>query len=151
VADGLEIRLELEGDLASAIGSAITAATDLSPAMKEIANHLAFTTRQRFRRQAGPDGTPWKPSQRVLANPGERTLILHGDLVTSIRADWGKDYAAAGPEASGGAAIYAAIHQFGGKIRPRSKKALSFTERSSRASRCPLAPTLASTTQIATS
>jgi phage virion morphogenesis protein len=123
---GLVISLELEENISAALGRTIAAGADLTPAMQDIANHLALTTSKRFEDERGPDGKPWKPSKRVLDNPGEKTLQLSGDLKNSIRPDWDRDYAAAGPEASGGAAIYAAIHQLGGTIRPKVKKALSF-------------------------
>jgi len=49
-----------------------------------------------------------------------------GDLLSSITESWTTNEAAVGAEASGGAAIYAAIHQFGGTITPRKAGALSF-------------------------
>lgn len=125
MAGGLEIRIDLEENLSDALGRAITAGTDMTPVMQAIANHLAASTKLRFDREAGPSGTPWKPSRRATEDGG-KTLTEHGDLKDSIRPDWGKDYAAAGPERSAGAAIYAAIHQFGGTIRPRKAAALSF-------------------------
>jgi len=125
MAGGIEIRIELEENVSAALGRAIVAGTDLTPAMQQIANRLAAATRLRFENERGPDGKPWRPSRRAIEDGGQ-TLTDRGDLKGSIRPDWGPDYAAAGPERSGGAAIYAAIHQFGGKITPRKGKALSF-------------------------
>lgn len=125
MADGLEIRIDLEENLSAALGRAITAGADLTPAMKEIANHLEATTKRRFDQEQAPDGTPWKPSKRAIEK-GSRTLTDRGYLKASIGSDWGRDYAAAGPERSGAAAIYAAIHQFGGTIKPKKAQALSF-------------------------
>ncbi|HEU4958967.1 MAG TPA: phage virion morphogenesis protein [Sphingomonas sp.] len=134
MADGFAIEIEIRDDVTAALDRAIAAAIDLTPAMKDIAGELADTTRERFETQESPAGVPWKPSRRA-EEEGGRTLTLHGHLVDSIREDWGPDHAAAGPEASGPAAVYAAIHQFGGTIRPRprgfrpgarAKKALSF-------------------------
>lgn len=122
---GLETRIVLEETLSAGLSRMIAAGSDLTPAMAEIANHLAFTTRLRFETQKGPDGTPWKPSRRVLEEGGE-TLTDRGDLRGSIAARWGKDFAEAGPERSGGAAVYAAIHQTGGRITAKKGKALSF-------------------------
>lgn len=122
---GVDITIELREDVSAALDRAVAAAIDLTPAMRDIAGHLADETRERFETSRGPDGVPWRPSQRALRDEG-KTLVDTGDLLASIREDWGADYAAAGPEASGGAAVYAAIHQFGGEIRPRTAKALSF-------------------------
>jgi len=98
-------------------------ASDMSRPNAEIASYLATQTRINFKNQSSPLGVPWKPSKRAVAEGG-LTLLDRGDLFGSIKADWGKDYAAAGPEASGGAAIYAAIHQWGGKIKAKAGRAL---------------------------
>ena len=121
----IEIRIELEENVSAALRRGIEAGLDLTPAMKEIANHLQTATQLRFEREQGPGGTPWRPSRRAIEDGGQ-TLTLSGDLRSSIGTASGKDYAAAGPERSFGAAVYAAIHQFGGEIRPRAKRALSF-------------------------
>lgn len=125
MADALHLRIDLEENVSEALARGIAAGLDLTPAMKSIAVHLSSATKMRFESERGPDGTPWKPSQRALEEGGQ-TLTLSGDLRGSIREDWGRDYAAAGPERSGGAAIYAKIHQLGGVIVPKVKKALSF-------------------------
>jgi phage virion morphogenesis protein len=122
---GIEIRFEIKENLTAALQRGIDAGSDFTPAMMEIANHLSTATRLRFEREQAPDGSPWKPSRRALEEGGQ-TLTMKGDLKGSIAPDWGRDFAAAGPERSGGAAIYAAIHQFGGIIVPRVKRALSF-------------------------
>ena len=135
-----DVAITLRDDVSDALGRLATAGVDMTPVMKDIAGHLADTTRERFETSRDPDGVPWKPSRRVLGLDGSRdghgphrpdgkTLVDSGDLLASIAEDWGSDYAAAGPEASGGAAIYAAIHQFGGTIRPKVKAALSFAGR----------------------
>lgn len=64
-----------------------------------------------------PDGSAWKP------NAEWRTPILHrtGALARSI------DYAVSGNAAIvGSGLVYAAIHQHGGAIKPRSAGALAF-------------------------
>jgi phage virion morphogenesis protein len=122
---GIEIRFEIDDRLGEALGRLLAAGTDLTPAMKDIANHLEAATRLRFEAERAPGGQPWQPSQRVLEDGGQ-TLSLSGDLKGSIVGDWGPDFAEVGPERSFGAAVYAAIHQFGGTIRPKVKKALAF-------------------------
>ena len=128
MADGLVIEVQLTDELTAALGRLAAAGVDMTPAMGDIAGHLADETVGRFESGTGPDGVPWKPSERVLKHGG-LTLVDRGDLRGSIRPDWGADYAAAGPEASGGAAVYARIQQEGGTIRPRQAKALHFNGR----------------------
>ena len=123
--EGIEIRFEFDGDLSAAIGRVIAAGNDLTPVMREIATHLEATSALSFEREASPAGVPWKPSQRVIEEGGQ-TLTLTTDLRTSITSGYGRDFAEAGPERSFGAAVYAAIHQFGGIIVPRFKQALAF-------------------------
>lgn len=125
MADGIAVDITYRDDVSAALTRAIEAAIDLTPVMRDIAGHLADTTRERFETERGPGGVPWKPSRRAQ-DEGGQTLTDRGDLRGSIRENWGADFAEAGPERSGGAAIYAAIHQFGGTIRPKAKKALSF-------------------------
>lgn len=122
---GLDMEFAIGGDLDAALTRAIAAATDLTPVMMDIAGHLADETRARFDSERDPMGVPWKKSRRAQEEGGQ-TLTDSGDLRGSIREDWGKDFAAAGPERSGGAAIYAAIHQWGGTIFPRTAGALKF-------------------------
>lgn len=125
MADGIEIRFVIDDRLGEYLGRAVAACDDMTPEMKAIAVHLEATTRERFETETGPDGKRWKPSRRAIEEGGQ-TLTLTGDLKSSIRADWGKTHAEVGAERSFGAAVYAAIHQFGGIIRPTARKALSF-------------------------
>ena len=130
-ATGIEIRYELESNLRAGLARAQELGNDLTPAMSAIATHLEAVVRRRFEDEKGPGGVPWKPSERVRQNPGEKTLQLDGHLLGSIASRHDAASAEVGPVRSGPAAIYAAIHQFGGTIRPRQdvakpKKALSF-------------------------
>lgn len=120
---GFSIAVGIDDGLGFALDRAITAGLDLTPAMRDIAGELEDAARARFERGVAPSGVPWKKSRRVEEEGGQ-TLVDSGDLVNSMTSNWGKDFAEAGPEASGGAARYAAIHQFGGTIRPRRAKAL---------------------------
>lgn len=88
--------------------------------MRDIAAYGENSTKARFADGVGPDGTPWKPSWRVQARGG-KTLIDSGRLLGSITSDSGDDFAEWGSNA-----IYAAIQQLGGEIRPKNKKALFF-------------------------
>jgi phage virion morphogenesis protein len=141
MAGGINISIELGENLSQALAFAQRAAVDLSPAMQEISLNLVSTTIERFEQERGPDGVPWKPSARAIEEGG-KTLQDSGALKDSIEPDFGTDFAAAGVLASGGPAIYAAIHQFGGTIRARHKKALSFAGRIVAAVRIPARPYL---------
>jgi len=75
-----------------------------------IGGAMVSSTQLRFREQHGPDGEPWKPSQRALRT-GTATLIEHGYLLASLThnvlgdgVEWGS------------AMIYAAAMQAGADI-----------------------------------
>lgn len=120
-----EILIDLGETLSAALDRAIAAGEDLSVPMGDIAGELVKQTKFRFETTTDPLGVPWKPSRRAIEEQG-LTLNDSGDLKSSIKENWGKDFAEAGPERSAGAGRYAAIHQFGGTIVPRFKQALSF-------------------------
>ena len=92
---------------------------DMEPVFDSIGRYLVDETEWRFKNSVGPEGEPWKPSQRVLAHRqskkyrkepiDERPLIHHSILMTSItyRASHDKVEQGSGEK-------YAAIHQFGG-------------------------------------
>jgi phage gpG-like protein len=81
------------------------------PALTAIGAAMVTSTKLRFTRGVGPDGAPWKPSQRAKREGG-KTLILSGRLWQSVAynatasfVEWGTNV------------LYASIHQFGGTIR----------------------------------
>ena len=125
MAGGIAIDVEFQDNLSAALRQAAASGRDLSPAMKEIASYLEGVSAMRFEEGVGPGGVKWKPSQRVLEHGG-RTLVLSTDLETSVKAVYDAHSVETGPERSFGSAVYAAIHQFGGTIRPRVAKALAF-------------------------
>ncbi|MBI1495399.1 phage virion morphogenesis protein [Halocynthiibacter styelae] len=75
-------------------------------------------TRRRIRdEKTAPDGTPWKANYR-----GSSLLHDQGNLHDSI------DYRVSGGDVEvGSSLVYAAIHHFGGVIKPKNAKALAFT------------------------
>lgn len=89
------------------------AAVDFTVPMRAIADYMRTAAVERFDDERGPDGTPWKPSQRALADGG-LTLTDRGHLRQSITAASDATSAIAGTNL-----IYAAIHQFGGTIRAK--------------------------------
>lgn len=78
------------------------------PLMAELGEILISQTQDSFERQKAPDGTPWEPSQRALADGGQ-TLVDDGLLLGSLDKE-------ALPESIevGSNKLYACIHQFGG-------------------------------------
>jgi phage virion morphogenesis protein len=112
----------ITADTRAALAQLTRAATNLKPLFDGLASDLETTTRERFDLQAGPDGTPWIPSQAALglaprASGGIRpglTLVDTADLLGAITSQASEDQLAIGVEASGGAGVYGRIHQFGG-------------------------------------
>lgn len=92
---------------------------DMRPVMRDLSRLGEASTRMRFRTQIDPDGRPWAVSNRVAAKGG-RTLTLDGHLGDSLSSRYGARYAEWGVNR-----VYAAIHQFGGVIRPRNARYLA--------------------------
>ena len=90
--------------------------TDLQAFMSAIGGALEATTKDRFQTGTAPDGTPWKPVKR-----GGKPLVDTSRLVQSIHAQSDANSVRVGTNV-----IYAAIHQFGGDIKPKKAKALHF-------------------------
>ncbi len=123
------VRIEIETDdaaLQAAFKRLTATLGDLRPEMDEIGQSLVTSAIDRFERERGPGGVPWKPSAR--AERGKRgkgqTLTDSGRLRASITHRASRDAVEVGTNVA-----YAAIHQFGGKtgprtIRPKRKKAL---------------------------
>lgn len=85
-----------------------------------IGEALVRSTQQRFEEGRSPNGSPWPPSIRALAEGGQ-TLVKSARLQTSIThaaSDQGVEV--------GTNVLYAAVHQFGATIRPVSADALRF-------------------------
>jgi phage gpG-like protein len=125
MAGGIEIGVQFQENLSAALRQAAQHGGDLTPAMKEIAVYLEGVSADRFAHGVGPGGVRWKVSERVREHGGQ-TLVLSGDLQTSVHAETTPSSVEIGPERSFGSAVYAAIHQFGGTIRAKVKKALHF-------------------------
>lgn len=92
------------------------AARDFTVPMRAIADYMRTATVENFKKEQEPDGTPWVPSQRAVADGG-LTLTDRGHLRQSIIAVNDATSALAGTNL-----IYAAIHQFGGPVRGRQSK-----------------------------
>ena len=83
---------------------------NLSQPMDEIGAALVDSTHHRFATSMDPDGTPWAPSQRALADGG-KTLVDTRRLESSITHFGTHNSVEVGTNV-----IYAGIHQFGGRI-----------------------------------
>lgn len=98
-----------------------------APLLARIGEYLQDATRDRFKTQAGPDGSAWQPLQpryqRRKKRNKDKILTLNGYLRGNIH--WQPD----GDEAVrvGTNAKYGAIHQFGGSIqKPARQSTLHF-------------------------
>lgn len=99
-------------------------AADLTPALRGIGEYLRGSSADRFDTQTAPDGTAWKPlhedyKESKSANK-DKVLTLNGYL---RKLHW---QVAPNEVAIGSNLEYAAIHQFGGVIKPKNGKALAF-------------------------
>ena len=104
------------GGLDTALGKAAKALHGRRKALlAEVGEAMVSSTMQRFIEGVGPDGTPWTPSQRALAQNG-KTLVDKAHLQNSISAAVTSDAVFWGSNLP-----YAQIHQKGGKAG-RGKK-----------------------------
>lgn len=105
------IRYEGQRGLEAALSRLATLGRSPRPIFKAIANYGESSTRLRFERQRGPDGSAWAPSRRVQKSGGQ-TLVKSRRLLRSITNVYGDSYAAWGSNVA-----YARIHQLGGEIQ----------------------------------
>ncbi|MGH8326615.1 MAG: phage virion morphogenesis protein [Steroidobacteraceae bacterium] len=91
--------------------------------MRPIGIALVQTTQERFRAARDPFGQPWAPLNPAYAavKRGPGILRERGMLMRSITYRAGVDEVEVGSNRR-----YAAIHQFGGTIVPKSARALRF-------------------------
>lgn len=95
----------------------LAAAEDLSPAMRDIATHLADSSKQAIEDQASPEGTAWAPlaastrkERRRQGYGGDGPILERsGDLFLSIMGRHDEQSAVAGTNL-----VYAALQQLGG-------------------------------------
>lgn len=115
---GFDIGLGIDdAGIAAALRALIAAADDMTDVMDEIGSSLVASTHHRFETATGPDGTPWLPSKRAEAEGGQ-TLKKSGALFRSIDHRPSRDAVEVGVK-QGEAAVYAAMNQFGGTIKPK--------------------------------
>lgn len=104
------------GKLAGAMG-------DTTPVMAAIGTGIVSSTHRRFVSQTDPDGDAWAALNPEYARTKRNTRILteSGRLRDSINARPGRDEVRVGTNT-----IYAAAHQFGATIKPKTASHLAF-------------------------
>lgn len=98
---------------------------NMKPVMERIASDMVKESQMNFRNSKGPEGEDWaKLSDTTISmrrGGSSKPLVDRGTLRRSISGRATDTQAIAGTNL-----IYAAIHQFGGTIKPRNGKALKF-------------------------
>ncbi len=87
----------------------------LEPVYREIGEIITNSVRRNFEESRSPEGKPWAPL-KGRADRGRKPLMKTGRLASSIRERVGGESLSI--EAN---AVYAAVHQFGGKAGRRGK------------------------------
>lgn len=118
---GIRQRIEIDDlEAAERLRAMQAAGEDLLPAMDDIGSMLVANILNRFETETGPGGIPWQQSIRAREQGGQtltdsarlRTSFTHRPAPTSVEA--------------GTNVVYAAIHQKGGTIRPKTANHLVF-------------------------
>jgi phage virion morphogenesis protein len=93
------------------------------PLLRQIGAGLVAAADERFSKQTDPWGRAWAPLSPAYAAMKRNTRILteRGHLVASLHFVAGERQVAYGSNL-----VYAAIHLFGGTIKPKNAKALVF-------------------------
>lgn len=106
-----------DAQVAAALKRLLDAGRNLKPALKNIGEAMVTVTKGRFETSTGPDGKLWAPLSKARAKEKrkkglpEKPLIAHGHLRGGIAYQLTGDGVAWGSNL-----VYAAIHQFGGRI-----------------------------------
>jgi len=118
---GAFIMIRVDDEAANAaLAQLVEKTEDTLPIMDAIGASLVLSTQMRFEREEGPAGGKWPQSLRAKLEGG-KTLRDEGHLYASIT-----HRASTTSVEVGSNLIYAAIHQFGGKIEAKNAKALKF-------------------------
>ncbi len=104
----------------AALAAAVRRLGDARPMFDEIGAALVTSAQMRFEAEAGPEGSPWPRSVRAMLDGG-KTLTDTARLRASLTHVAHADSVEVGTNV-----LYAAIHQFGGTIRARTKRGLRF-------------------------
>lgn len=115
---GFSMNIELDDrDMQRMLNGLLSLGQNLSPVLDDVGAHVEMSTKERFETNIGPSGDAWQQSRRAAAQGG-KTLLDRDSVQRSPATD---DEVVIGTNI-----IYAAIHQFGGVIRPKNAKKLAF-------------------------
>jgi phage gpG-like protein len=124
--NGIDVTITLDSaDLEAALDRAIAGGEDLRRPMGEIAEAWIELVHERFAEERDPQGVPWA-KRYGGEDPERKVLHLTGALENAVVPEFGSDFAQIGVLPTGGPGRYARIHNEGGVIKPKEKKALSF-------------------------
>lgn len=138
------LKFNIQSDVVVNVLSRAEATLDNPNAMyKDMGEYLESVHKDRFKTSTAPDGSKWQPNSEMtylnilgkqhvnkdgaLNRKGinrvmsKRVLVGDGTLMNSIHYQVSGDLLLVGSNL-----IYAAIHQFGGTIKPKNKKVLSW-------------------------
>lgn len=113
--------------LTAKLEAGVRASVDFSAVMAAIADKMRSNAVLNFEAESGPDGVRWKPSQRALGRVGDSRRGSDGGLTLTDSGQLRQSIVAANDATSaiaGTNLVYAAIHQFGGRIAARPGSAL---------------------------
>jgi phage virion morphogenesis protein len=116
------VRLAIGGkeETLSELSAVLTRLREPRGMWDNIGASLVVSTQHRFEAGVSPEGSPWPPSIRARLGGG-RTLIDTGRLMASLT------HIASDPGIEVGTnVLYAAVHQLGATIKPKSAAALKF-------------------------
>ncbi|MBB4268143.1 phage virion morphogenesis protein [Roseospira visakhapatnamensis] len=112
---GISITVSADDLVTAGLDGLVARADDMSGAMDEIGGMMTTSTRHRFEMGVDPDGNPWPPSLRALAEGGQ-TLVDRGHLRAAVTYQ-----ATAARVRQGTNLVYARIHQLGGEIKRQAR------------------------------
>lgn len=111
-------------DVNDALARLYAAAGDVTPALKNIGEFEAKTTRGRFLSQTDPEGKPWKTLNELYAKTKKGPGILRGATRDLSQIIW---QLAEGGVEIGSNVVYAGVHNEGATIIPKDAAALVFS------------------------
>ncbi|KNY13615.1 phage virion morphogeneis protein [Shinella sp. SUS2] len=120
---GASISITLSGSALRGFQQLERVMDNTTPVMADIGKGLVASTHMRFVTQTDPDGAAWRALNTDYAATKRNTRILteSGRLRDSINSRAGATEVRVGTNVP-----YAAIHQFGGTIKPKSASHLRF-------------------------
>lgn len=117
---GVSIRLDGADATLAVLGDLVKRTQNPRGLFENLGDYLAASTQRRFETGTAPGGAKWPLSIRAKVEGG-KTLVDTGRLSDSIVQETTDHSVAIGTDV-----VHAAIHQLGGTIKPKTKKALRF-------------------------